>query len=115
MTVRCSRKCSRLAWQGAAGGRRRSRSPIPIDLAIESLRDIDLLVLVGVPEPVAFFAYPGKPTRLVREGCVVLTLAGRADDLVGALEALAGELDATKAITPRRRRPFLTLRRRRAN
>ncbi len=73
--------------------------PYAIDLAIETLRDIDLLVLIGAPEPVAFFAYPGKPARLVREGCVVLTLAGRADDLVGALEALAGELDATKAIT----------------
>jgi acetolactate synthase-1/2/3 large subunit len=74
--------------------------PYPIDLAIESLRDIDLLVLVGVPEPVAFFAYPGKPTRLVREGCVVLTLGGRGDDLAAALEALAGELGATKPITP---------------
>ena len=70
--------------------------PYPIDLAIESLRDIDLLVLVGAPEPVAFFAYPGKPTRLLREGAVVLTLASRGDDLGAALEALAGELDATK-------------------
>jgi acetolactate synthase-1/2/3 large subunit len=74
--------------------------PYPIDLAIESLRDIDLLVLVGVPEPVAFFAYPGKPTRLLREGSAVLTLGGRGDDLAAALEMLAGELDATKAITP---------------
>ena len=74
--------------------------PYPVDTAVESLRDIDLLVLVGVPEPVAFFAYPGKPTRLVREGCVVLTLGDRADDLVAALEALANELDATKATTP---------------
>ena len=70
--------------------------PYPIDLAIESLRDIDLLILVGVPEPVAFFAYPGKPTRRVREGCVVLTLGGRGDDLAAALDALAGELDAIK-------------------
>jgi acetolactate synthase-1/2/3 large subunit len=72
--------------------------PYPIDLAIETLRDIDILILVGVPEPVAFFAYPGKPTRLVREGCVILTLGSQADDLVAALEALAGELDATKPV-----------------
>lgn len=72
--------------------------PYPIDLAIDSLRDIDLLILVGVPEPVAFFAYPGKPSRLVREDCVVLFLGGRADNLAGALEALASELGATKAI-----------------
>jgi acetolactate synthase-1/2/3 large subunit len=74
--------------------------PYPVDTAAESLRDIDLLILVGAPEPVAFFAYPGKPTRLVRKGCVVLALGDRADDLVAALEALANELDATKAMTP---------------
>ena len=67
-------------------------------LAIESLSAINLLILVGVPEPVAFFAYPGRPTRLVREGCEVLTLGGCGDDLAGALEALAAELDATKAV-----------------
>jgi acetolactate synthase-1/2/3 large subunit len=84
----------------ARGRGRTAAKPIhyPIDLAIESLRDIDLLVLVGAPEPVAFFAYPGKPTRLLREGSVVLTLGGRGDDLAAALEALASELDATKAI-----------------
>jgi len=69
--------------------------PYPIDLAIESLRDIDLLILVGVPEPVPFFAYPGKPTRLLRDGAVALTLGGRGDDLTAALAALADELGAT--------------------
>jgi acetolactate synthase-1/2/3 large subunit len=72
--------------------------PYPIDTAIESLRDIDLLVLVGVPEPVPFFAYPAKPTRLLREGSLVLSLAGREDDLTAALEALAEELHASKPI-----------------
>lgn len=85
----------------ARGGGRTMVKPIPypIDLAIESLREIDLLVLVGVPEPVAFFAYPGKPTRLVGEEANILTLGNRGDNLVGTLEALADELDATKAMT----------------
>ena len=74
--------------------------PYPVDMAVESLRDIALLVLVGAPEPVAFFAYPGKPSRLLGEGCLVLALAGRADDLTAALEALAGELNATGTIVP---------------
>lgn len=72
--------------------------PYPIDLAIESLRDIDLLVLVGVPEPVAFFAYPGKPSRLVRDDCSVLSLGSQGDDLVHALKALAEELGAAKQV-----------------
>jgi acetolactate synthase-1/2/3 large subunit len=86
----------------ARGGARAVAKPIPypIDLAIESLRDIDLLLLVGVPEPVSFFAYPGKPTKLVRDGTVVIGLGARGDDLVGTLEALADELSATKVAKP---------------
>lgn len=58
------------------------RIPYPIDLALAVLKDVDLLVLVGVPEPVAFFAYPGKPGRLVRDDCTVLTLAKHGEDLL---------------------------------
>jgi acetolactate synthase-1/2/3 large subunit len=69
-----------------------TRIPYPIDAATALLRDIDVLILVGAKEPVAFFAYPGKPGRLVREGCQVLTLATHGDDLHAALEALRDEL-----------------------
>lgn len=34
------------------------------------------LILVGAPHPVSFFAYPGKPSDLVPDGCTVYTLAG---------------------------------------
>ena len=68
------------------------RIPYPIDMALDFLRDIDVLVLVGAPEPVAFFAYPGKPGRLVREDCSVLKLARHGDDLLAALDALRDEL-----------------------
>jgi acetolactate synthase-1/2/3 large subunit len=50
------------------------------------------LVVVDAKAPVSFFAYPGKPSELVPEGCEVIVLAGPGDDAVGALEALAGEL-----------------------
>ena len=69
-----------------------ARIPYPIDMALAVLKDIDVLVLVGAPEPVAFFAYPGKPGRLVRDDCTVLTLAKHGEDLKGALEALHDEL-----------------------
>ncbi|MFJ1842764.1 acetolactate synthase large subunit [Streptomyces sp. NPDC088146] len=36
------------------------------------------LVLAGATPPVAFFAYPGRPSDLVPEGCRVLDLGGRA-------------------------------------
>ncbi|MER8569563.1 acetolactate synthase large subunit [Mesorhizobium sp. M0924] len=69
-----------------------TRIPYPVDAATATLRDIDLLVLVGAKEPVAFFAYPGKPGRLVRDDCKVLSLAAHGQDLKAALEALADEL-----------------------
>ncbi|MFY8151135.1 MAG: thiamine pyrophosphate-binding protein, partial [Hyphomicrobiales bacterium] len=40
------------------------RIPYPIDQALATLAGIDLLVVIGGQEPVAFFAYPGKPSRL---------------------------------------------------
>lgn len=58
------------------------------------LTGIRHLVLVDTRAPVSFFAYPGKASDLVPEGCTVHTLAGGADDAVGALEALADLLGA---------------------
>jgi acetolactate synthase-1/2/3 large subunit len=92
-----------LARMERGGGRvTPTRIPYPIDDALQLLADIDVLVLVGAPEPVAFFAYPGKPGRLVRNGCKVLTLAKHGEDLKGALEALRDEL-GVKPSQPQRR------------
>ncbi|RWM88424.1 MAG: acetolactate synthase large subunit [Mesorhizobium sp.] len=77
-----------------------TRIPYPIDAATAVLRDIDVLVLVGAKEPVAFFAYPGKPGLLVRDDCRVLTLAAHGDDLDAALEALRDELDIKPSQQP---------------
>jgi acetolactate synthase-1/2/3 large subunit len=68
------------------------RVPYPIDQALEALRDVDVLIRVGGRVPVAFFAYPGKPGRLVREDCEVIELARVGQDLKGALAWLADEL-----------------------
>ncbi len=69
-----------------------SRVPYPLDQALEMLRDIDVLILVGARVPVAFFAYPGRPGRLVRDDCEVIELAQVGQDLKGALAWLADEL-----------------------
>ena len=41
------------------------RVPYPVDLALKRLGDVRQLVLLGAPVPVAFFAYPGKPSVFV--------------------------------------------------
>lgn len=74
-----------------------TRIPYQVDAALDMLKDIKLLVLVGAIEPVAFFAYPGKPGRLAPEDCVVTILAEPGSDLAGALEALQDELGVKPA------------------
>ena len=68
--------------------------PYPIEMSLQTLKDVELLVLVGAVEPVAFFGYPGKPSRLLPEGSSAIALAGRSEDQTGALRALAEELGA---------------------
>ncbi len=73
------------------------RVPYPVDQALETLKDLRHIILVGAKAPVAFFAYPNKPSALTPEGCEIHTLAGIGDDIVGALEWLADEVGAAKA------------------
>src|SRR6266516_202981 len=54
------------------------------------------LILAGARSPVSFFAYPGRPSDLVPQGCEVHTLGSAAQDVPGALAHLA-ELVATAA------------------
>ncbi|WP_208028905.1 acetolactate synthase large subunit [Rhabdothermincola sediminis] len=61
------------------------------ELQLSGLRH---LVLVGAAAPVSFFAYPGKASYLVPEGCEVHVLAGPGDDDAGALAMLAECLGA---------------------
>jgi acetolactate synthase-1/2/3 large subunit len=68
-----------------------------VDVSLNMLKPFKQLVLVGAKLPVSFFAYPGKPSVLVPEGCEVIKVAGAEADLEAALEALAGELGARDA------------------
>jgi acetolactate synthase-1/2/3 large subunit len=71
------------------------RIPFVVEKALGVMRAAGNLVLVGAREPVAFFAYPDKPSRLMPEGAKSTKLAGIDEDIEAALEALATELDAT--------------------
>jgi acetolactate synthase-1/2/3 large subunit len=53
------------------------------------LDGIKHLVVAGTRAPVSFFAYPGKPSDLVPEGCAVHNLAGLETDVAAALTQLA--------------------------
>lgn len=73
-----------------------TRIPYPVDQALELLGELEVAILVGAAEPVAFFAYPGKPSRLLPEGCRVLRLGAIGEDLEGALEALVEAVGARR-------------------
>ena len=66
------------------------------EFAMQQLAGLRHLVLVDAKSPVSFFAYPGKPSDLVPEGCAVHTLATGENDAAGALDALAERLDAPR-------------------
>jgi acetolactate synthase I/II/III large subunit len=64
------------------------------EMAAGQLDGLRHLILVDTKSPVSFFAYPGKPSDLVPDGCDVSMFAGGGDDAVAALESLAAELGA---------------------
>jgi acetolactate synthase-1/2/3 large subunit len=80
--------------------------PVPERLAyIPELASVQLgglkhLVLVDAKAPVSFFAYPGKKSYLVPDGCEVLELASPSEDVGGGLQALSEAVDGTRAVEP---------------
>ena len=68
------------------------RVKYPVDQAIAQLSKYRHLILVAAKEPVAFFAYPDKPSLLMPEECRVHTLVEREEDVMAALDALVAEL-----------------------
>jgi len=76
------------------------RIPYPVDQALEALAGIKNLVLVGAAEPVAFFAYPGKPGHLKAADCNIHVLSRPDEDGPAALAALVELLDAPKIPAP---------------
>ena len=70
------------------------RIPYVIEQALPVLKDFKHIVLVEAADPVAFFAYPNKPSQLKPEGCEVHRLTSGGENSVAALEALASALGA---------------------
>jgi acetolactate synthase-1/2/3 large subunit len=70
------------------------RIPYVIEQALPILKDFKHIVLVEANDPVAFFAYPNKPSLLKPEGCEVHRMTAGGENSVAALEALASALGA---------------------
>jgi acetolactate synthase-1/2/3 large subunit len=101
-------KCgARLMAQGSNARTQRGRGrvsveriPYVVDQALKVLDGLKHIVLVGAKMPVAFFAYPNKPSRLYPEGCQGHVLARPEDDAIQALEWLCEEVGARGTPAP---------------
>ncbi|MFB9268610.1 acetolactate synthase large subunit [Bradyrhizobium erythrophlei] len=71
-----------------------NRIPYVIEQALPILQNFRHIVLVEANDPVAFFAYPNKPSVLKAEGCEVHRMTSWGENSVAALEALANVLHA---------------------
>jgi acetolactate synthase-1/2/3 large subunit len=74
--------------------------PYVVDQAVKVLAGLKHIILVGSKMPVAFFAYPDKPSLLSPPDAVGHVLARPDEDLIGALAALADELGAHSTPAP---------------
>jgi len=79
------------------------RLPYLAELAIDYLKDVEELILIGAPSPVSFFAYPNLPGAMAPEHCRELALAGPDDDidqLLADLSARFGDSAVEPQVQP---------------
>ena len=98
---------ARLMAQGSNARTQRGRGrvflervPYVVEQATRVLAGLKHIILVGAKMPVAFFAYPNKPSLLAPPDAQGHVLARLDEDMVGALAALAEEVDALRTPAP---------------
>ncbi len=91
---------SNAVLQRGAGRVPVERVPFPVPQAVQLLKDVQRMILVGAKAPVAFFGYPDRPSILTQEGCTFHPLTTLAEDSVDALERLADMVGAKVADAP---------------
>lgn len=80
------------------------RIPYSVDDALAALAGFRRAILIEALPPVAFFAYPGRPSLLLPEGCETISLADfdqDGEDAIAALADLAGATPAARPAPPR--------------
>ncbi|WP_204302992.1 hypothetical protein, partial [Klebsiella pneumoniae] len=73
------------------------RIPYVVEAAVNTLKDFRHIILVEAVEPVAFFAYPDKPSLLKADGAKIHQLCDIGGDCIGSLQALADAVGAKPA------------------
>jgi acetolactate synthase-1/2/3 large subunit len=76
------------------------RVPYKVDQALAAFASTQQMILIGAKAPVAFFAYPGKPSSMLPEGCEVIKMTAEGDDLSLAIDMLADELGISPDVRP---------------
>ncbi|MHA6690944.1 acetolactate synthase large subunit [Devosia sp. A449] len=74
------------------------RVPYHVDLALAAFASTREMILIGAKAPVAFFAYPGKPSSMLPATCRVTDLVAEGGDLALAIEMLADALNIPRDI-----------------
>jgi len=74
------------------------RMPFVVDMALQVFAGLKHVILVGAKPPVGFFAYLGKPSLMVPEGCAIHSLVRPEQDAVAALQWLADEIGAPRIV-----------------
>ncbi len=82
--------------QRGAGRVKAERIPYFAEQIVETMKDVEELILVGTKPPVSFFAYPGKPSWCTPESAKIHYLSFPHEDATQALEALAEAIGAPK-------------------
>jgi acetolactate synthase-1/2/3 large subunit len=77
-----------------------NRLPYPVPQALQVLKDVQRLILVGAKAPVAFFGYPNQPSVLTSKECAISTLTTPEEDSIDALERLADAVGAKLTDAP---------------
>jgi len=90
--------CARIAR--GRGRLQLERVPYAIPVAVKTLAGFKAIVLVNAKAPIAFFAYPGQPSRLHAENAALHVLSRVDQEPVEALTALSEALKAPPANIP---------------
>ncbi|MCB1842584.1 MAG: acetolactate synthase large subunit [Halioglobus sp.] len=77
-----------------AGSAVLERLPYLAEMAIDHIKEVKHLILLGAAAPVSFFAYPNVPSVLTGSDCETFVLAAPGEDIDAALDALLAALDA---------------------
>src|ERR1700722_8925938 len=103
----CAKTGAKLMAQGSNARTQRGRGrvaleriPYVVDQALGVLGGLKHIILVGAKMPVAFFAYPNKPSLLYPEDCQSHLLCNLEEEPIGALEALAEAVGAQGTPAP---------------